>query len=72
MELEPLTVDIPGLTRLLGIGKTQIYKLMSEEKFPEPLPAFGRRTLFSVETIREWIHSGCPNREKFKAMRGKK
>jgi hypothetical protein len=38
-----------------------------------PMPIhFGRRKLWIVEELRLWINAGCPNRDKWLAMKIKK
>ena len=52
--LAPLAVSAPEAARLLGVSKPTLYQLMNKSGFP----AFkvGKRTLISVEGLREWIN----------------
>ena len=52
--LAPLAVSAPEAARLLGVSKPTLYQLMNNSGFP----AFkvGKRTLISVEGLREWIN----------------
>lgn len=54
-ELEPMAVSAPEAARLLGVSKPKVYELMNRTDFP----AFklGRRTLVSVDGLREWIRN---------------
>ncbi|MDB7859601.1 helix-turn-helix domain-containing protein [Intestinimonas butyriciproducens] len=54
-KLEPLAVSAPEAARLLGVSKPTLYELMGREDFP----AFklGRRTLISVDGLREWVRN---------------
>ena len=52
-KLEPLVVSAPEAARLLGVSKPTIYQYIHQSDFP----AFklGRRTLISVDGLKEWV-----------------
>ena len=54
-KMEPMAVSAPEAARLLGVSKPTLYELMGREDFP----AFklGRRTLNSVDGLREWVRN---------------
>lgn len=54
-KMEPMAVSAPEAARLLGVSKPTLYELMGREDFP----AFklGRRTLISVDGLREWVRN---------------
>lgn len=51
--LEPLAVSAAEAARLLGVSRPTVYQLMAREDFP--VFRAGKRTLISVEGLREWI-----------------
>jgi excisionase family DNA binding protein len=51
--VEPLAVDIPGACRLTGLGRTQIYELVSSGKLRSC--KVGRRRIITVEAIRDYL-----------------
>ena len=51
--LEPLAVSAEEAARLLGISKPSVYQLIGRADFPSF--KLGRRTLVSVEGLREWV-----------------
>lgn len=52
-KLEPLAVSATEAARLLGVSKPKVYELMNREDFP--VLRLGRRTLVSVDGLREWV-----------------
>lgn len=51
--MEPLAVSLTEAARLLGVSRPTIYRYIHRTDFP----AFrlGRRTLVSVDGLRDWI-----------------
>lgn len=37
MEAERVLVRLPGVIRMTGLGRSTIYRLMAERKFPAPV-----------------------------------
>ena len=54
--------------KLCGVGKTLWNELVASGRTPEPV-RLGRRVLWLREELVEWCENGCPNREKWQAMR---
>jgi predicted DNA-binding transcriptional regulator AlpA len=68
--IESLLVSASDAASLLGISRALLYQMHSTgELGPLPIP-FGRRKLFSVDELRSWVNAGCPNRDKWRRMRG--
>ena len=62
---EHLLVGADRAASMLGIGRSLLYELNSSGKLG-PLPMkLGRRTLFCVKELREWIDAGMPPRQKW-------
>ena len=66
---EPILLDAKQAALMLGIGKTHLYALHSSGRLPLPL-RLGRRTLWRVDELKEWVSVGCPSCQKWIAMRG--
>ncbi len=61
----PLLVDASAAATLLGVGRSHFYALHSSGRLgPMPI-ALGRRKLWRVEELREWVRQGCPSRDKW-------
>lgn len=54
----------------LGISRASFYSLHSAGKVPLPR-RLGKRVLWSVEELKDWIAAGCPCREKWEQLKGK-
>ena len=64
---EQILIDTPSLCKMLNIGKSKLYEMISTEQFgPEPVRAFGRKTLYKVDDVIAWKDANFPNRERFK------
>lgn len=67
--LEPFLVDAAGAARLLDVSVAHVYALRSTGRFgPEPV-RLGRACRYRVDELRAWLDAGCPNRERWRAMR---
>ena len=65
--VETLLVDSSALGKILGIGRSTVFKLSSAGRLPRPL-RIGRATRWSVADVRLWIAFGCPSREQFELL----
>ena len=68
-KIEPLLVSIDEAARLLGIGKTTFYQLCSSGRIGPMAIKFGKRSLFRLDELREWVAADCPPRVKWHAMK---
>jgi predicted DNA-binding transcriptional regulator AlpA len=65
MQREPLLLSASDAAALLSIGRAHFYAMHSSGRLgPMPI-ALGRRKLWSVEELREWVQAGCVPREKW-------
>jgi len=64
---EHLLVDSTKVAAMLGISESGLWRLLSQERVPRPI-RLGRRTLWSPEELRRWVHAGCPNQSRWAAM----
>ncbi len=68
-QIELLLVSLDEAARLLGIGKTTFYQLCSSGRIGPMAIKFGRRSLFRLDELREWVAVDCPPRVKWDAMK---
>ena len=69
--LEPFAVDAIGAARLCGVSRAMWWKLDSSGRCPAAI-RLGRRCLWKVDELREWLAAGCPPRDRWKAERWRK
>jgi len=66
--IDPLAVDAGQLGYLLGVSKSTIERMNVSGKLPKPVH-FGKCCRWPVETIREWLQMGAPDRTQFEISR---
>jgi predicted DNA-binding transcriptional regulator AlpA len=69
--LETLAVDAAGAARMCGVSRAMWWKLHSSGRCPAPI-RLGRRCLWRVDELRQWLADGCPPRDRWKAERWRK
>jgi hypothetical protein len=62
-----LLIDILGLHAATGLGVRTLRRLDSGGDIPGRVTV-GRRVLFQVEIIREWVRAGLPDRDQWAAL----
>ena len=62
---EPLLVDAKDAATMLGIGRSHFYAMLSSGQIGPMAHKLGRRRLYSVNELREWVDSGTPPRQKW-------
>ena len=68
---QPLLVPAAEAARLCGVSRAFWYSLLSAGRTPVPI-RLGRRTLWRVSELKEWVEAGCPARERWEALKGAK
>jgi len=69
MKVEQLLIGADEAARRLSVGRSLFYTMLSDGRLG-PLPiSFGKRKLWSVEELRQWIRADCPVREKWMRLR---
>lgn len=63
-ELRPILVAADRAALLLSISERTLRKLDSMEQIPTPV-RIGRRVLWSVAELEEWVEAGCPPRHRW-------
>ena len=48
---------LPAVMELTGLGRSTIYRMMSEGDFPKPIKLGQRAIAWPADTIRDWITS---------------
>lgn len=69
--LQPLAVDAIEAAHLCGVSPNHWWKLHNSGRCPAPI-RLGRRCLWRVAELREWMAAGCPPRDRWKAERWRK
>lgn len=65
-EIAPLTVPAAEAARICGVSRAMWWKLKSSGRCPAPI-RIGRRLLWRVDELRQWVLDGCPPASKWKA-----
>jgi len=68
--LRPLLVSAGDAAIICGVSAKYFRQLDVKGQVPAPVEGFGRRRLWSVKALDEWINKGCPVRREFE--RGKR
>ena len=68
MQSEPLLLNASDAATLLGVGRSHFYAMHSSGRLgPMPI-AFGKRKVWRVEELRDWVRAKCPARDKWLAI----
>lgn len=62
--VEPVLVHVKSLARMLSMSVRTVWRMNSCGKLPRCIRV-GRSVRWNVETIRDWLDQGCPDRETF-------
>lgn len=62
-EVEPLLIDLPELARLTSLGLRTLRRLDNQRAIPGRV-TLGRRVLFRLEAIREWVEAGLVGKDR--------
>ena len=62
---EPLLVDAKQAAAMLGIGRSHFYSMLSSGQIGPMAHKLGKRSLYSVNELREWVDAGIPPRHKW-------
>jgi len=68
--LNPLLLPAREAAKLLNISLAFFYSLHNTGKVPLPRK-LGRRTLWSVQELKDWIAAACPGRAEWQRQRKK-
>jgi len=66
--VSPLLLPPEDAAKLLGISRSQFYRLHSAGKIPLPIRSLGR-PLWSRKELESWVDTGCPGREQWLEMK---
>jgi excisionase family DNA binding protein len=61
-------ISIKKAANRCGISRSTFYELISSGKTPLPIK-LGKRVLFDIQELDEWIENKCPPRSKWDIMR---
>jgi len=67
--MDKLLLKSEDAAEVLGISRTHLYQLTATGEIgPRPIK-LGKCSLWNSLELREWVSSGCPNREQWLRMR---
>lgn len=49
-------LDVKAITELTTLSKSSLYRLMKEDKFPQPTKIKGRN-VWGIEQVNEWMNN---------------
>ena len=67
----PLLVDAAGAARLLSIGRTSFFGLLTAGRVPRAVLRAGRIVRWDVQELQAWIRAGCPSRDRWEAEKAR-
>lgn len=56
-------IRLPQLEDMTGLGRSSVYKLMSEGKFPKKVTLIGRASAWVESEVVEWIEARVAERD---------
>jgi len=62
---EQLLVGTKQAAEMLSIGRSHFYSMLSSGQIGPMAHKLGKRSLFSVNELREWVNAGMPPRQKW-------
>ena len=62
---ERLLVGTKQASEMLSIGRSHFYSMLSSGQIGPTAHKLGKRSLFSVNELREWVNAGMPPRQKW-------
>jgi len=66
---EVLAVDAKAAARMIGVSRALWYSMDSAAQIPAGVH-LGRRRVWPLTELREWLAAGCPSRDRWQAIRG--
>lgn len=66
--LQTLGVEAVEAARLCGVSRSTWYSLRKAGRVPKPV-RLGRRVLWRVEELREWVAAGCPPLSRWETLK---
>ncbi len=58
-----LFIRLPEVRQRVGISKSQIYKLIADEQFPQPVKVSQRISCWVVAEIEGWVNNKIERRD---------
>lgn len=68
--IEPLLVSATDAARILGIGRTKFLEMHKTGCLGPMAIQFGKRKVWRVLDLKNWVAAGCPHRDKWLDMKG--
>jgi len=67
--VEPMLIGARDAAKLLAVSVRHFYALDARGQIPEGMQ-LGRRRLWALQELRQWVAAGCPSRDKWAVIRG--
>lgn len=64
-----MAVSVADVAELLDVSRRHIWKLLASGRMPAPI-RLGRSVRWRADELRAWLDAGCPERERWEAMKG--
>ena len=65
----PLLCAATDAAKMLGVSRSQFWKLHSAGKLPTPVKLGARATRWRVDELKAWVSAGCPERQRWENIR---
>jgi predicted DNA-binding transcriptional regulator AlpA len=66
--IEPLLIGAEVAGRLCGVSEATWWRMHAAARVPSPVKV-GRKTLWRITELREWVAASCPGRQVWDALR---
>jgi predicted DNA-binding transcriptional regulator AlpA len=66
---EQLALPAQEAATLVGVSRSQWWKLHAAGKVPEPVYLGTKAPRWRVEELRSWLAAGCPDRQTWRRLR---
>jgi predicted DNA-binding transcriptional regulator AlpA len=65
-------IDMPAISKLLGLGERTVWRMLSAGAIPAPLRLGAKITRWRADEFREWIETGCPDQQTWEKIRDRR
>ena len=62
LPVEPLLVSASNAAAMVGVSRSLFYQMLNSGRLPVRGIRFGRKRLYRVQELKNWVDAGCPPR----------